>query len=360
MARREDLGVAKANKKDEFYTQIEDISTEMWHYEKYFDGATIFCNCDDPFESNFFKYFALNFHKFNLKKLICTCYDGSPIAGHDISFDEIENMKNAKRKAYKIELTDIPDMNNDGTFDIEDVEAFLKSKDCPIKELEGNGDFRSNECISLLEEATIVCTNPPFSLFREYMEQLHKYNKNYIILGTMNALKYKEIFPLIRDNKMWVGYGFNLSMIYKTAYPNTLEANRKYVQQHGYDPDEGYVKVPAICWYTNLDVEKRHEGVDLYKHYTPEEFPTYENFDAIEVGKVADIPVDYMGKMGVPISFMDKYNPEQFEIIGYGYGNLAKEIGVKKNYRGRTDLVYMENGKHKSPYGRLIIRRRNQ
>ena len=313
MAENTGLKEAKAAKKDEFYTQMDDIAAEMWHYKQYFDGATILCNCDDPFESNFFKYFALNFHNFGLKKLIATCYDGSPVAGQELSFDELKSMESSERKAYKIELTDIPDMNGDGTFDLSDIEAFLKSDKCPIQELEGNGDFRSEECIDLLKKADIVVTNPPFSLFREYVSKLLEYQKKFIIIGNINAVTYKEIFPLIKENKIWIGVSIH-SGDRKFYVPDNYPLKAAGC---GIDSDgRRYIRVKGIRWYTNLDIEQRHEELILYKHYSPEEYPNYFNYDGIDVSTTSDIPCDYAGIMGVPITFLDVYNPEQFEIIG--------------------------------------------
>ena len=232
---------------------------------------------------------------------------------------------------YLIEITEVPDLNGDGTSNLEDVEMLLRSDKNVLTALDGDGDFRSEESIAFLKEADIVVTNPPFSLFREYVAQLMEYNKKFIILSNMNAITYKEFFPLIKENKVWAGYGFNMSMIYKTPYPNLLESNRRFVISKGYNPDEGYVKVPAICWFTNLDIDLRHEEMKLYKRYDERIYPKYDNYDAINVDKVDNIPEDYYGNIGVPITFLNKYNPDQFEIIG-----LAPERGEfvlqKKKY----------------------------
>ncbi len=363
MAGKRLLGKAKSAKKDEFYTQLDDIAAEMWHYESSFRGATILCNCDDPFESNFFKYFALNFHHFGIKKLIATCYDGSPVAGRDISFDEIENLKTATRKAYKIELTDIPDMNGDGTFDIDDVEKFLKSKECPIQELSGNGDFRSEECIELLKQADIVATNPPFSLFREYVAQLIEYEKKFIIIGSINAVSYKEIFPLIKDDKLWLGVSIH-------SGDREFQVPEDYpMKAAGFRIDDDgrkFIRVKGVRWFTNLDYRERHEEIDLYKRYTPESYPTYENFDAINVDKTSEIPLDFNGIMGVPITFIDKYSPDQFEILGLGITEMGKSIGVgdyDRKYKTPASrdgtLYYVKNNKGVVPYARVLIRRRH-
>lgn len=350
----DNLNQAKLNKADEFYTSLFEIEEELKHYRSQFRDKIILCNCDDPYESNFFKYFAINFNTLGLKKLIATCYNGSPVAYTQLSiFDLDEDTPKEDRVAYKVEITTIEDINGDGVIDLFDVEELLKTPGV-VQKLKGNGDFRSEECIELLKEADIVVTNPPFSLFREYVSALVSFNKKFLVIGTMNACHYKEIFPLIRANKLWVGYGFNKTMEF--IMPDDYQMKGKaFIDNNG--KKHGFV--PAICWFTNLDVTKRHEDLTLFKKYDINEYPKYENLDCIEVGSVSDIPNDYYGLMGVPDSFLDKYNPEQFEIIGLSSGDLAKEIGVTKNYRGRTDLAYIDkDGKHKCPYSRIVIRRR--
>lgn len=329
---------ARKNRNNEFYTLLPDIEEELRHYKPQFKGKTVLCNCDDPRVSNFFRYFSLNFEVLGLKRLIATCYKNNE--------PDLFSTKSSEQAIYIIYDGD---KNGNNVPDPEEMKVI------PLK---GDGDFRSAECIELLKQADIVCTNPPFGLFREYVAQLMSFQKKFLILGRMSALHYSEIFPFIKDNKIWVGYGFNISMIYKTPYENTEEANRKYVRSKGYDPDDNYIKVPAICWFTNLDVSKRHEDLIMYKKYTPEEYPKYDNFDAINVGNVADIPIDYYGIMGVPDTFLGCYNPEQFEVIGSGSGDLAKQIGVKKNYRGRTDLAVTRDGVSSCPYSRILIRRK--
>lgn len=354
----EKLRDAKTNKNDEFYTQLPDIENEVKHYKKQFEGKIVFCNCDDPFESNFFKYFALKFNELKLKKLICTCYDDSPLTGEQLSLFDVQGIKikNKNKKAYKIIINELPDLNKDGAVDLSDIETLVKTGKNTLSLLKGDGDFRSQECIELLKESDIVVTNPPFSLFREFVAQLMEYDKKFLILGNQNAISYKEFFPLIRDNKVWIGYGFNLSMVFRTPYGNTLESNRKYVKSKGYNPDL-YIKTPAITWFTNLDVSKRHEKMIFFKEYNEVDYPKYDNYDAINIVKVADIPKDYYEKMGVPITFLNNYNPNQFKIIGMGTGDSAKEIGITRNYRGRTDLAYTVDGVHKSPYFRIIVQR---
>ena len=347
MANQSNLNQAKKGKNDEFYTQISDIENELRHYKTQFKGKVVFCNCDDPYESNFFKYFALNFNQLGLRKLIATCYDGSPISGNELLLDLGDTPNQPKKIAYKVEITEVRDMNGDGAINLADIQYLIQNDKNVISILKGNGDFRSKECIELLKQADIVVTNPPFSLFREYVAQLIRYNKKFIILGNMNAIKYKEIFPYIIENKIWIGYGFNLSMVFKTTYPNLLEANRKYVRSKGYDPDKNFVKTPAIAWYTNIDIHKRHEELILYKHYSPAEYPRYDNYDAINIDKVTDIPCDYTGLMGVPITFLDKHNPEQFELVG------VANHGVDSQY----DL-FAPKLKGKELYTRILIKRK--
>lgn len=312
MAGNSSLRAANKAKKDEFYTQLSDIENELNHYSEQLRGKVIFCNCDDPYESNFFRYFALNFNRLGLKKLIATCYDPSPIAYKQLSmFDDGQSIANKNRKAYKIEITEVPDLNNDGAVDLADVETLLKSKNNALTLLEGNGDFRSEECVQLLKQADIVVTNPPFSLFREYVAQLVEYDKKFLIIGNQNAITYKDVFRLIKENKIWLGYGFrgNVGFFINTHYTDYAKSS-----QH----KEGMIRVSGVMWFTNLDTTKRHEELILYKRYTPEEYPKYDNYDAIEVSKVSDIPCDYYEYIGVPITFLDKYNPEQFEVIALG------------------------------------------
>lgn len=361
------LNAAKTAKKDEFYTQMFDIERELKHYWPHFRDKVVLCNCDDPYESNFFKYFALNFNQLGLKKLVCTCFDGSPVQGNELLLDFGDFTDEPKKIAYKVEITEVKDLNGDGAVDLADVQYLLRNDKNAISLLKQHGDFRSAECIELLKQADIVVTNPPFSLFREYLGQLVEYNKKLLIIGHMNALHYKEVFPLIQNNVIWTGYGFNMSLVYKSPYENVLEANRKFVKQKGYNPNE-CIKVPGICWYTNLDIKKRHEKFDLVCPYSPEEYPMYANYDAIEVSKVQNIPYNYPGAMGVPTTFLDKYNPEQFEIIGLAEGDLGKELGLrpfnrelKKLNKSLRDgqLFYMKKGFPEKPYSRILIRNKH-
>lgn len=302
------LNAAKLAKKDEFYTQMPDIERELQHYWPHFRDKTVLCNCDDPYESNFFKYFALRFNQLGLRKLVCTCYNGSPVQGNELllHFEGFDN--EPKKQAYKVEITEVGDYNGDGAEDLSDVRHLLQNDKNALSILR-TGDFRSPECTALLQEADVVVTNPPFSLFREYIGQLMAYGKKFLIIGNQNAITYKEIFPLIKDNKVWLGFR---SGAQEFVTPQVYEGNNIYVDADGIRK----AKFGNICWFTNLEISKRHEMIDLVCRYSPETYPKYDNYEAIEVSKVADIPRDYDGVMGVPVTFLDKYNPEQFEIIG--------------------------------------------
>ena len=369
------LNAAKTAKKDEFYTQLTDIERELQHYWPHFRDKVVLCNCDDPYESNFFKYFALRFNQLGLKKLICTCYDGSPVMGTELSLFALDAQGEEKKVAYKVEITEVSDVNGDGAVDLADVEYLIQNDKNVLSSLQGNGDFRSRECIELLKQADIVVTNPPFSLFREYVSQLMEYRKKFLIIGNVNSIICKEIFPLIQENKLWFG-------------PSISSGDRKFnvpddyplsASGCGIDSDgRKYIRVKGIRWFTNLDHNKRHEEMDLVCRYSPEEYPHYENYDAIEVGQTSDIPYDYDGIMGVPITFLDKYNPEQFEIIGSNSStDLCKELGVKplgddwiRRYRaaGGTGhntanmvrIVYNDSlGKPKVAFSRIFIRNKH-
>ncbi len=344
MAGNENLHKANKAKNDEFYTQLSDIENELSHYRECFRGKTVFCNCDDPYESNFFKYFAMNFNFLGLKRLIATCYDSSPIAGEQLSIFP-------DRRPYKVEISEVTDENGDGAIDLADVEYLLKNKKNTITKLK-SGDFRSEECIKLLKQADIVVTNPPFSLFREYVSQLMEYDKKFIIIGNQNAITYKEIFPLLKDNKMWLGYGFHAG----NAYFRIVAENGNQYANGVYDSETGLVKFRNCVWFTNVDIGKRHENLLLYKRYTPEEYPHYDNYDAINVDKTTDIPMDYDGIMGVPITFMDKYNPEQFEIIDI---NPHFFVMVSQGLPKLKQLSLKNAGK-KDPYARILIKRKQQ
>lgn len=307
MPKNTNLLKAKKEKNDEFYTQLIDVSKELMHYKQHFKDKIIYCNCDDPTWSAFWKYFHLNFSALGLKKLISTHYDKT-------------------KSTYKMEYTGGDDNN---------IEAGV------ITPLEGNGDFRNAECIELLKESDIVVTNPPFSLFREYVACLISNNKKFIIIGNMNALTYKEIFPLFRDNKLWYGasiHSGDRKFYVPDNYP--LEAAGCGIDEEG----KRYVKVKGVRWFTNLDYDARHEKLILWKNYIPDEYPKYDNYDAINVNKYSEIPMDYDGVMGVPITFMDYYNPDQFEILG-----LDKDLTTN----GKRVMI---DGKQL--YARIFIRKK--
>lgn len=343
---RIDMLDAKRNKKNEFYTQYEDIQNELNHYEDKFENKTVFCNCDDPFESNFFRFFVKNFNYLKLRRLICTCYKGSPVAF--TLFDFIKDEKEEPLKisnGYVIDIKEVPMQNGRGVSD-DDINQLLLSKKRGVKKLKGDGDFRSEECIEYLKQADIVVTNPPFSLFREYVAQLLQYDKKFIIIGHQNAISYKEIFKLIKDNKIWLGYGFKGGAgFFISPYDDIAKASHH---------KEGFIRVSGVNWFTNVDIKKRHEDLILYKKYNEYEFPKYDNYDAINVNKTQDIPKDYDGIMGVPITFMDKYNPEQFKILGLSAsaGYNREIVGI--DFKGNKDARCIVNGKN--TYARIFIK----
>lgn len=331
------LNNARFSNNDEFYTLIEDIEKELSHYSKHFQNKIVYCNCDNPYESAFAKYFIIHFNELRLKKLIITGYNN------------IEN----NHTAYKAVVTKV---NIDNSTD-----NFSSVYDAPCNKISviSNGDYMSEECQSLLRGADVVVTNPPFSLFKEYVDNLIYNEKEFIILGNMNAITYKNIFSYISSNRMWCGYGFNMTKIFKTPYSNTNSINKEMVSFYGYNPNDGYIKVSGVTWFTNLEVSKRKHIIEFKKAYNPANYYKYDNFDAIDVPKVKDIPLDYTGVMGVPVTFIDIYNPNQFDVIGTGKGKAAKLIGVKKNYRGRYDLSYTdEQGNKHCPFGRILIKRK--
>ena len=310
----ENLHKAKIGKKDEFYTQLTDIEKEVKHYKEHFVGKTIYCNCDDPEWSNFFRYFALKFEDLKIKKLIATHFFYSDMS--------------VEGETYKLEICKGLDLNADGKIDFSDI---VKTK------LKGNGDFRSSECIELLKEADIVVTNPPFSLFREYVAQLVEYDKKILIIGNVNAITYKEIFKLIKDNKLWLGasiHSGDREFGVPDDYP--LNAASSRIDEEG----NKYIRVKGVRWFTNMDYKERHEDLILFKKYNLEEYPTYDNYNAINVNVTKDIPVDFQGKMGVPITFLDKYNPEQFEIVGIDRVLVEEITGKVSRFRINANEMY--------------------
>lgn len=345
------LQAAKSAKQDEFYTQLSDISNELKHYKEQFRGKVILCNCDDPYESNFFKYFTTNFNTLGLKELIATTYISSPVAWTQMTIPCIKSAsKNIISKSqstqkgnthgWKIEITSVSDENDDGAINLSDVQCFLKK--FPPVPLKGDGDFRSKECVDLLKEADIVITNPPFSLFREYVAQLIEHDKKFLIIGNDNAITYKNNFQYIKENKIWFGYNRVKEFII---------------------PDGGTKKFGNIGWWTNLDTTKRHDEIPIFKKYYehPEEYPKYVNYNAIEVSKVKDIPTDYEGEMGVPITFLDKYNPEQFIIIGSSrnLGAQMSQFAEKGAYvQGGVRFYLPNNDKrtYRCLYDRIVIK----
>jgi len=332
---------AKKAKNDEFYTQYRDIEKEIQAYLDYDENAfrdkTVYCNCDDPYESNFFGYFVLNFERLGLKSLITTSYKPSPIANTQLGlFGDDKTIKPQKGRpkinANRFIINEVGDYDGDGEFSVKDVALQLQAnKNNEWEPLNENGDFRSDECVELLKQADIVVTNPPFSLFREYIKQLFDYDKKFVIIGNMNAITYKEVFPLIKENKMWLGNGFHAGNAY-FATPNAREyANGVF------DSEKGLVKFRNCCWFTNLDHGRRHQPLPLMtmsdnikfnKQIQKNEnsYQKYDNYDAIEVPYTIAIPNDYEGVMGVPISFLDKYNPEQFEIVKFRHGDDDKDL----------------------------------
>ena len=335
MAKNSNLTAAKNAKKDEFYTQLSDIENELRHYRQHFRGKTVLCNCDDPRVSNFFHYFAYSFEQLGLRRLITTCYKNQDM---DLF------SQNESERAIWLEYTG--DKNGNRVPDPEEI---------GLHYLRGDGDFRSQECIELLRQADIVVTNPPFSLFREYVAQLIQEDKKFLIIGNQNAITYKEIFPLIKENKVWLGYGFKGGAAHFISnYADVATAG---------DHRVGMIRVSGVVWFTNLEHTKRHEPLILTEHYTPEAYPKYDNYDAINVDKTADIPCDYDGVMGVPITFLDKYCPEQFEIIWQASGNtrasapkeILQQLSYKQHPEDRGGCTVI-NGKR--TYGRILIRKR--
>ncbi len=336
--KNQSLTKARDAKQDEFYTQRPDIERELMHYKKHFKGKVVYCNCDDPRVSNFFHYFASNFEKLGLKKLITTCYKNQDMALFS---------KNKSEQAVYLEYEG--DKNGNKIADDDEID---------VQPMEGDGDFRNEESIELLKQADIVVTNPPFSLFREYVGQLMKFRKKFIIVGNQNAITYKEIFPLIKENKIWLGYNSG-DMAFRV--PDHYEPR----ETRYWEDDEGqkWRSMGNACWFTNIDIAKRHQDLILYKTYTSVDYTAYDNFDAIEIGRTANIPMDYSGMMGVPITFLDKYNPDQFEIVGSSrtLGKRMSEFAEKGTYSQGGPRFYLDNGDgtYRRLYDRIVIRRRH-
>ena len=334
MAGNSNLHDSARNKQDEFYTQLSLIEKELKHYRSFFAGKTVLCNCDDPYESNFFKYFAMNFNTLRLKKLVTTCYATSPVVGDEFEYyvdnagqlafvpdTDTTPLVCSTRRPYRVEITEVTDENNDGRADLADVEYLMRNRKNTMTLLNGDGDFRSPECVELLREADVVVTNPPFSLFREYITLLEEYRKYFIIIGNMNAVTYKEIFPMIAENRLWLGYN---SGHFWFKVPDSYEIKKTdfKIDEHG----KKWRRMGNICWFTNVDIEKRHENMPLFRNYSPELYPKYDNYDAINVDRTVDIPCDYYGVMGVPITFLSQYNPDQFEIVAFRKGTDGKDL----------------------------------
>jgi len=354
----QNLHKANKAKKDEFYTQLVDIEKELKHYKEQFRGKVVYCNCDDPFESNFFKYFASNFNALGLKRLIATSYKPSPIAntqlglfGNDKTLVSVKGRP--KTNANKFIINEVKDLDGDGAFDLRDIAIQLKAnKNNEWSPMEGDGDFRSPESIELLKQADIVVTNPPFSLFREYVAQLVEYNKKFLILGDQNAITYKETFKLIKEDKVWLGYDNGGTKWFQVPldYDIPTESRKKVIN------GVKYFSMGRIVWFTNLDTVKRHQEIILYKKYNPVEHLNYTNYKAINVDKVNDIPMDYKGVMGVPITFLDKYNPNQFEIIGQTHsGDTSLEVEALRTNPDRRHRGIV-SGQDKEKYARILIK----
>lgn len=384
MVSKQNLAIANHNKNDEFYTRLIDIEKELEHYRKHFKGKTVYCNCDDPFESNFFKYFVLNFNRLGLKKLIATCYAAPSIAYGQLSLFDIPSGDMIKEnKPYKAIVTKIYDVAGDDEIDMVDVAKLFKIGENKLTELRGDGDFRSEECLELLKEADIIVTNPPFSLFREYIAILMKYKKEFLIIGNANAISYKEFFPLLKENKVWMGVNIH-SRYRKFFVPDNYPLNT--TECGIYNDGRKFIKLKNVRWFTNLDHKQYHKDLILIKKYNPKEYPKYDNYDAINVDKTKDIPYDYDGVMGVPITFLDKYNPDQFEIIGLGnsrdnfmpnkdYINpkkILKDGSIKNvtainhvlaiNYKNKPNKVHYisDNSNYLiAPYVRILIRNKH-
>ncbi len=369
------LTEAKKTKKDEFYTRLEDIEKELCNYKNCFKNKVVFCNCDDPYESNFFKYFALNFNALGLKKMICTCYAGSPIITEQLSLFDVKGLvlkKEDSKKPYKIEICSVHDFNKDGAIDLIDIKSIIEeNENNSLSLLKGNGDFRSDECVELLKESDIVVTNPPFSLFREFISLINQYNKDFVLISNINALTYKDVFKMFMEDKIRTGYtNFNVGM-YFSVPDNTPKFHR-------IENGKKFVRVASSCWLTSLPVEKHNDYLILYKEYSEEKYPKLQNCKGINVETYNDIPDNYFDYIAVPITFLDKYNPNQFKIVGSAEANILPDgwKGMTKEFvdlyykQGNTGSIRIGNrltccisskGIASIPYKRvIIIRKRNE
>lgn len=322
--KKSSLNAAKSAKKDEFYTQLSDVEKELKHYTPHFKDKVVYCNCDDPRVSAFFHYFSYNFERLQLKKLITTCYKNQNI--------DLFTESNSEQAVYLIYEGD---QNGNRVPDLNEIQ---------VKSLKGNGDFRSQECVELLKEADIVVTNPPFSLFRDYVAQLIEFKKSFLIIGNQNAITYKDIFKLFKENKIWLGYQSG-GMSFKVPPYYEPRETGYWVDERG----QKWRSFGNICWYTNLPTRKRNEKLILFKNYKQNEFPKYDNYDAINVDKVKEIPIDYPGLMGVPITFLDKYNPDQFEIIGLDEPLMGMLTGKVSRFKINS----------KKLFARIVIKHKN-
>lgn len=362
MARVDAFNKGRMERDDEFYTRYEDIQSELNNYEKEFENKIVLCNCDDPYESNFCKFFLKNFNYLKIKRLICTSYISSPVLGKEIKILDENEQPVQNSQGYVIDITEVPMQNGRGVTD-DDIERLLKSKNRGVRKLKGDGDFRSEECIEYLKQADIVCSNPPFSLWEPYVKLILKYKKKFLIIGRETNTTIKDVFTLFKENKIWYGYTH---------------------AKEFFRPDGTTKKFGNVAWFTNMDVTNRHKPMVLYKTYDPEIYPKYFNYDGIDVEDIASIPKDYFGEMGVPNSFLSQYNPDQFELIGVGNrlpktilhktaGDEIHFINIKTNEiiykvpytvperkRGNS-LRIDENGKPgEIPFGRIIIKRKEK
>lgn len=359
MPKNKGLNKAGTAKKDEFYTDYDVIQSELNYYPEQFEGKTVLCNCDDPFESNFAKFFLRNFNYLKLKRLICTSYAGSSVVGTQLSLFDDYDEPVASSHGYVLDIKEVPMANGRGVSDA-DITALLHQHGV-VKRLKGDGDYASDECLAYLEQADIVVTNPPFSKFRAYLATLMQYEKKFLIIGNVNAITYKEVFPLVQGNKVWLGASIHSGdREFRVPDDYPLKASGTRVDDKG----NKYIRVKGVRWFTNIDYKQRHDDLPLYKHYLADEYLDFDNYDAIDVDKTADIPLDYKGVMGVPITFLDKYSPDQFDILGITDRQNTSGLRTKKytaeDSKKYNDLnargVVIKNGEYKAVYARILIK----